>query len=155
MKEYVIALDLGGTNSVLGLVDKEGKILNRSSFKTGDCPTIESYVAQCAESARALISQAGGKETIKAFGIGAPDVNYWDQTIENATNLPWKGIVPLAALLEKELDIPVYMTNDAKAAALGEMLYGAAQGMKDFIMITLGTGVGRRIFVFPIAWRLP
>lgn len=142
MKEYVIALDLGGTNSVLGLVDKEGKILNRSSFKTGDCPTIESYVTQCAESARALISQAGGKETIKAFGIGAPDVNYWDQTIENATNLPWKGIVPLAALLEKELDIPVYMTNDAKAAALGEMLYGAAQGMKDFIMITLGTGVG-------------
>lgn len=147
MKEYVIALDLGGTNSVLGVIDKEGKILNRLSFKTGDCPTIESYVAQCAESARALISQAGGKETIKAFGIGAPDVNYWDQTIENATNLPWKGIVPLAALLEKELDIPVYMTNDAKAAALGEMLYGAAQGMKDFIMITLGTGVGSGIVV--------
>lgn len=147
MKEYVLALDLGGTNSVLGLVDKEGKILNRSSFKTGDHPTIEGYVAQCAESARALIAQVGGPEAVKAFGIGAPDVNYWSQTIENATNLPWKGIVPLAALLEKELNLPVHMTNDAKAAALGEMQYGAAKGMKDFIMITLGTGVGSGIVV--------
>ena len=147
MKEYVLALDLGGTNSGLGLVDKRGKILNRSSFKTADYPTIEGYVARCAESARALMAQAGGQEAVKAFGIGAPDVNYWAQTIENATNLPWKGIVPLATLLKEQLHIPVYMTNDAKAAALGEMQYGAAKGMKDFIMITLGTGVGSGIVV--------
>lgn len=147
MKEYVIALDLGGTNSVLGLVDKEGKIWERSSFKTGAHPTIEGYVNQCAAHTLKLMEQAGGKEHVKAFGIGAPDVNYWNRTIENATNLPWKGTVPLAALLEERLHIPVHMTNDAKAAALGEMLYGAAKGMKDFIMITLGTGVGSGIVV--------
>ena len=97
--------------------------------------------------AERLFEQVGGKDAIEAFGIGAPDVNYWGQTIENATNLPWKGIVPLAALLEERLQIKVRMTNDAKAAALGEMLYGAAKGMKDFIMLTLGTGVGSGIVV--------
>lgn len=147
MKEYVIALDLGGTNSVLGLVDKEGKIQKRTTFKTTSHPTIESYTEQCAESVRLLISHAGSKEAVKALGIGAPDVNYWSQTIENATNLPWKGVIPLASLLKAKLDMPVCMTNDAKAAALGEMQYGAARGMKDFIMLTLGTGVGSGIVV--------
>lgn len=147
MKEYVIALDLGGTNSVLGLVDREGTILKRASFKTGNHPTVESYVKQCTETVQQLIDYTGSKDAIKAFGIGAPDVNYWSQTIENATNLPWKGIVPLAALLEEKLHIPVRMTNDAKAAALGEMQYGAARGMKDFIMLTLGTGVGSGIVI--------
>ena len=147
MKEYVLALDLGGTNSVLGLVDREGNILEVSSFRTQDYPQIEAYVGQCAAEASALIARAGGREHIRAFGIGAPDVNYWQRTIENATNLPWKGIVPLANLLEEALSVPVRITNDAKAAALGEMLYGAARGMKDFIMITLGTGVGSGIVV--------
>lgn len=147
MKEYVLALDLGGTNSVLGLVDREGNILEVSSFRTQDYPQIEAYVGRCATEASALIERAGGREYIRAFGIGAPDVNYWQRTIENATNLPWKGIVPLANLLEEALSVPVRITNDAKAAALGEMLYGAARGMKDFIMITLGTGVGSGIVV--------
>lgn len=147
MKEYIIALDLGGTNSVLGLVDREGKILKRTSFKTGNHPTIESYVKQCTECVQQLIGHAGNEKAVKAFGIGAPDVNYWNQTIENATNLPWKGIVPLATLLEEKLHIPVRMTNDAKAAALGEMQYGAARGMKNFIMLTLGTGVGSGIVI--------
>lgn len=147
MKEYVLALDLGGTNSVLGLVDREGNILEVSSFRTQDYPQIEAYVERCTAEASALIARAGGREHICAFGIGAPDVNYWHRTIENATNLPWKGIVPLASLLEEALSVPVRITNDAKAAALGEMLYGAARGMKDFIMITLGTGVGSGIVV--------
>ena len=147
MKEYVLALDLGGTNSVLGLVDREGNILEVSSFRTQDYPQIEAYVGRCATEASALIERAGGREHIRTFGIGAPDVNYWQRTIENATNLPWKGIVPLASLLEEALAVPVRITNDAKAAALGEMLYGAARGMKDFIMTTLGTGVGSGIVV--------
>ena len=147
MKSYVLALDLGGTNSVLGVVDPSGKIVCTDSFKTQVYPELDDYVEQCAVVAEGLYAQVGGKEQIEALGIGAPDVNYWDQTIENATNLPWKGVVPLASKLEARLGIRVRMTNDAKAAALGEMLYGAAQGMKDFIMLTLGTGVGSGIVV--------
>ena len=147
MKSYVLALDLGGTNSVLGVVDPSGKIVCTDSFKTQAYPELDDYVEQCAVVAEGLCEQVGGKEQIEALGIGAPDVNYWDQTIENATNLPWKGIVPLASKLEARLGIRVRMTNDAKAAALGEMLYGAAKGMKDFIMLTLGTGVGSGIVV--------
>lgn len=147
MKPYVLALDLGGTNSVIGVVDSLGKIVCTDSFKTQSCPALADYVEQCAVVAENLCRQVGGKEQVEAFGIGAPDVNYWEQTIENATNLPWKGVVPLASRLEERLDIRVRMTNDAKAAALGEMFYGAAKGMKDFIMLTLGTGVGSGIVV--------
>ena len=147
MKPYVLALDLGGTNSVLGVVDETGKIVCTDSFRTQSFSVLEDYVEQCALVAERLFEQVGGKDQIEAFGIGAPDVNYWGQTIENATNLPWKGIVPLASKLEIRLGIRVRMTNDAKAAALGEMLYGAAKGMKDFIMLTLGTGVGSGIVV--------
>ena len=147
MKPYVLALDLGGTNSVLGIVDQSGKIVCTDSFKTQAYPELDDYVEQCALVAEGLFAQVGGKEQVEAFGIGAPDVNYWAQTIENATNLPWKGVVPLASELEERLQVKVRMTNDAKAAALGEMLYGAAKGMKDFIMLTLGTGVGSGIVV--------
>ena len=147
MKEYVIALDLGGTNSVFGLVDKEGKVVSRLSFRTQQYPNIEDYVNRCAETVDALTKEVEDTGMVKAIGIGAPDVNYWNRTIEGATNLPWKGVVPLADMLEKQVEIPVRMTNDAKAAALGEMLYGAAKGMKNFIMLTLGTGVGSGIVV--------
>ena len=147
MKPYVLALDLGGTNSVLGVVDHQGKIMCTDSYRTQSFPVLEDFVEQCAVVAERLFGQVGGKGQIEAFGIGAPDVNYWGQTIENATNLPWKGVVPLASKLEERLGIRVRMTNDAKAAALGEMLYGAAKGMKDFIMLTLGTGVGSGIVV--------
>lgn len=147
MKEYVLALDLGGTNSVLGIVGRKGNIADTAAFKTQEYPSIDEYIDRCALEAEKLMHRTCGKDNIEAFGIGAPDVNYRKRTIENATNLPWKGIVPMAAMLEERLGIPVRMTNDAKAAALGEMLYGAAQGMKDFIMITLGTGVGSGIVV--------
>ena len=147
MKPYVLALDLGGTNSVLGVVDETGKIVCTDSFRTQSFSVLEDYVEHCAVVVERLFEQVGGKYQIEAFGIGAPDVNYWGQTIENATNLPWKGIVPLASKLEERLGIRVRMTNDAKAAALGEMLYGAAKDMKDFIMLTLGPGVGSGIVV--------
>ena len=147
MKPYVLALDLGGTNSVLAIVDKDGNIVCTESFKTQEYRILDDYVKQSVCVAEKLCAQVGGKDLVKAFGIGAPDVNYWAQTIENATNLPWKGVVPLAAMLEEQLGMKVYMTNDAKAAALGEMRYGSAKGMKDFIMLTLGTGVGSGIVV--------
>ena len=147
MKNYVIAIDLGGTNTVLGLVDKEGQVLTQTSFKTQAYPELTGYVSRCGEAVRFLLKEIEGVGQVSAIGIGAPDVNYWNRTIENATNLPWKGIVPLAELLEQEVSLPVRITNDAKAAALGEMLYGAAKGMKDFIMLTLGTGVGSGIVV--------
>ena len=147
MKKYVLALDLGGTNSVFGIVDREGNILDTASFSTPSYPNIDEYVEKCMVTVRELCKQIDGLQSVQALGIGAPDVNYWDQTIENATNLPWKGIVPLAAKLQQGLQIPVRMTNDAKAAALGEMQFGAAKGMKDFIVLTLGTGVGSGIVV--------
>ena len=147
MKKYVLALDLGGTNSVFGIVDREGKIVDTAAFSTPAYPNIDDYVAKCTDVVLLLCQQIGGIQSVLALGIGAPDVNYWAQTIENATNLPWKGIVPLAEMLHKNLNIPVRMTNDAKAAALGEMRFGAAKGMKDFIVLTLGTGVGSGIVV--------
>lgn len=147
MKSYVIGFDLGGTNSVLALVDKEGGIAARTSFRTDEFEEVDEYVDRCAEVIGGLIERAGGKNQVVALGIGAPDVNYESRCIENATNLPWKGVVPLADKIERKTGVRTVMTNDAKAAALGEMLYGAAKGMKDFIMITLGTGVGSGIVV--------
>lgn len=147
MKPYVIAIDLGGTNTVFGLVDPNGHITQRCSLKTQQYPDLNQYVTECTHLITTLCEQAGGKHQIQAIGIGAPDVNYWQQTIENATNLPWKGIVPLARDLETKTGIPTHITNDAKAAALGEMQYGAARGMKNFIMLTLGTGVGSGIVI--------
>lgn len=147
MEKTVLALDLGGTNSVLGIVGEDGKIISVVSFPTQQYQQIEAYADRCAEAAGELMARMGADAEVVAMGIGAPDVNYRKRTIENATNLPWKGVVPLADLMERRLNLPVYMTNDAKAAALGEMLFGAARGMKDFIMITLGTGVGSGIVV--------
>lgn len=94
-----------------------------------------------------MIIANGGVDKIRGIGIGAPNGNYYTGTIEFAPNLPWKGILPLAAMFEERLGIPTALTNDANAAAIGEMTYGAARGMKDFIMITLGTGVGSGIVI--------
>ena len=148
MKPYVIGLDLGGTNSVFGIVDARGEIKATTAIKTGGYDSAEAYVEACVVALQPVIEQVGGLETIKAMGIGAPNANYYKGTIEFAPNLPWAhdGVVPLARLFSDRLGgIPVAMTNDANAAALGEMVYGVARGMKNFIMITLGTGVGSGI----------
>ena len=147
-KPYVIGLDLGGTNSVFGIVDARGEIKATTAIKTGGHDTAESYVNACIDALQPIIEQVGGLDKIKAMGIGAPNGNYYKGTIEFAPNLPWVHdcVVPLAQMFSDRLGgIPVGLTNDANAAAVGEMVYGAARGMKDFIVITLGTGVGSGI----------
>ena len=148
LKPYVIGLDLGGTNSVFGIVDSRGDIKATTAIKTQAYDNVEDYVNACVDALHIIIDQVGGIEKIKAMGIGAPNANYYKGTIEHAPNLVWgKGVVPLADMLSQSLGIPVAMTNDANAAAIGEMAYGVARGMKNFIVITLGTGVGSGIVV--------
>ena len=148
LKPYVIGLDLGGTNSVFGIVDNRGEIKATTAIKTQGYDTAEEYVKAAVEALQIIIEQVGGIDKIKSMGIGAPNANYYKGTIENAANIHWaKGIVPLAEMFSQALGVPVAMTNDANAAAIGEMAYGVARGMKNFIMITLGTGVGSGIVV--------
>lgn len=146
-KPYVIGMDLGGTNSVFGIVDANANIVASTSVKTKEQGDIQTYVENCCAALKPLIEQVGGIEKIQAMGIGAPNGNYYTGTIEFAANLPWGGQIPLARMFQEKLGIPVALTNDANAAAIGEMTYGVAQGMKNFIMITLGTGVGSGIVV--------
>ena len=150
LKPYVVGLDLGGTNSVFGIVDSRGDIKATTSIKTqGYGDNAEAYVDACVEALQLIIDQVGGIEKIKAMGIGAPNANYYNGTIEFAPNLEWghNGVVPLAKMFSDRLGIPVALTNDANAAAIGEMTYGVARGMKNFIVLTLGTGVGSGIVV--------
>ena len=139
-KPYVVGIDIGGTNTVFGLVDARGTVVDVDKIKTGKYEKPEDYVDAVCTGLEALIAKNGGKDKVKGIGIGAPNGNYYTGTIEFAPNLPWKGIVPLARLFEERIGIPTALTNDANAAAIGEMTYGAARGMKNFIMITLGTG---------------
>ena len=150
MKPYVIGLDLGGTNSVFGIVDSRGEIKATTAIKTQGYDKVEDYVDAAVEALKVIIDQVGGLGTIKAMGIGAPNGNFYTGTIEFAPNLSWgrTGIVPLADMFSKRLEnTPVGLTNDANAAAIGEMTYGVARGMKNFIVLTLGTGVGSGIVV--------
>lgn len=146
-KPYVIGLDMGGTNSVFGIVDQRGNIKSQTVISTKAYPDFKDYVKAAYEALQPALDQVGGIQNIRAMGIGAPDANYYTGNIENAANLAWKGIVPCAQLFEEVFGIPVRVTNDANAAAMGEMTYGVARGMKNFIMITLGTGVGSGIVV--------
>ena len=146
-KPYVVGIDIGGTNTVFGIVDARGTIIASDSIKTAAYEKADEYVDEVCKHLLPLINTYGGADKIKGIGIGAPNGNYYNGTIEFAPNLPWKGLIPLAAMFEERLGIPTTLTNDANAAAIGEMTYGAARGMKDFIMITLGTGVGSGIVV--------
>ena len=146
-KPYVVGMDIGGTNTVFGIVDQRGNVLATDSIKTQAYTKIEDYVDAVCEKLIPLIESMGGVEKIKGIGVGAPNGNFYNGTIEFAPNLPWKGVIPLAALFEEKIGVPTALTNDANAAAIGEMTYGAARGMKDFIMITLGTGVGSGIVI--------
>lgn len=149
IKPYVIGLDLGGTNSVFGIVDARGDIKATTAIKTGGFQSADDYVSACVAALLPIIEEVGGLATIQAMGIGAPNGNYLHGTIEYAPNLPWAhdGVVPLADMFKERLGIPVGLTNDANAAAIGEMMYGVARGMKDFIVLTLGTGVGSGIVI--------
>lgn len=146
-KPYAIGIDIGGTNTVFGVVDKRGQIINQGSIKTAVHKEINEYVDALVVGVQKIIDQVGGTSNIKGIGVGAPNGNYFTGCIEFAPNLPWKGVIPLAQMLSDKLHVPVELTNDANAAAIGEMTYGAARGMKDFLVITLGTGVGSGIVV--------
>lgn len=144
-KNYVIGLDLGGTNSVFGIVDRRGNIVVTTSIKTQEHENPVRYVEECCDALKKIIEEVGGINDIYAMGIGAPNGNYYTGSVISPANLSWKGEIPLAQMFSKHLDIPVALTNDANAAAIGEMTYGTAKGMKNFITITLGTGVGSGI----------
>jgi glucokinase len=146
MKNVVAGVDIGGTNTVFGIVDTEGKVLADGHLKTTDYPSIEDFCKVLGSEITRLLSGLKDVE-LKGVGIGAPDANYHRGTIEHAPNLAWKGIVPLGDLMKAELKVPVAVTNDANAAAMGEMIFGGAKGMKDFIILTLGTGLGSGIVV--------
>ncbi len=148
-KPYVIGLDLGGTNSVFGIVDSRGEIKATTAIKTQGYSDVKDYVKASVDALEVIIEEVGGIETIQAMGIGAPNGNYYQGTIEFAPNLEWghNTVVPLAKLFSEALGVPVALTNDANAAAIGEMIYGVARGMKNFIVITLGTGVGSGIVI--------
>ena len=149
VKPYVIGLDLGGTNSVFGIVDSRGEIKATTAINTQGFDKVEDYVDAAVTALSPIIEEVGGIDNIKAMGIGAPNGNYYKGTIEFAPNLSWghDGIVPLADMFSERLGIPVALTNDANAAAIGEMAYGVARGMKNFIVLTLGTGVGSGIVI--------
>jgi glucokinase len=145
MESLAIGIDIGGTGTKFGIVDRIGNVLYSNEISTKKHLMVETFIEELFISLKAMIETAGGIGRMKAIGVGAPNGNYYTGTIEYAPNLHWKGIVPLAKLIQDKFQLPVALTNDANAAAIGEMMYGAAKGMKDFIMITLGTGVGSGI----------
>lgn len=149
LKPYVIGLDLGGTNAVFGIVDQRGNVLSTNSIKTQAYEKVGDFVSAGVAAIKPMVDKLGGIQNIKAMGIGAPNGNYYKGTIEYAPNLHWAHdcIVPLAEMFSRQLNIPVGITNDANAAAIGEMEYGVAKGMKNFIVLTLGTGVGSGIVI--------
>ena len=147
MKPYVIGIDMGGTNTAFGIVDARGTVIASSSIKTGKHSKIEDYSDELYTEISRIIAANDAEGKINGIGIGAPNANYFTGVIEDGVNLPWPTPIPLADLISKKFGIPCLITNDANAAAIGEMTYGAARGLKDFIMITLGTGVGSGIVV--------
>ncbi len=140
-KPYVIGIDIGGTNTSLGLVDRQGNILQHAKLRTGDYEKLEDYIAAM-EAEIVKFGQHAGSDNINGIGVGAPNGNYYTGEIVDAANLRWKGAIPMADMMSKTLGHKVTLTNDANATAVGEMMYGAAKGMRDFLVVTLGTGVG-------------
>jgi glucokinase len=146
---YVVGIDVGGQTSKIGVVDARGTVLAQTVIRTDTYAEIEPFIAELAEAVNKVIREAGVEGSVRGIGVGAPNGNYYTGTIENAPNLRWgHNKVEFAKLLQEAMGgLPVALTNDANAAAVGEMTYGAARGMKNFIMITLGTGVGSGIVI--------
>ncbi|KIC61892.1 ROK family protein [Chryseobacterium taiwanense] len=144
-KHVALGIDIGGTNTKFGVVNHRGEVLEKGNIRTDAYPTVEEYIDALYEAVHPMINGHGKEKNFDGIGVGAPNANYYTGTIEQAPNLPWKGVIPFAELMKAKFGLPCTITNDANAAAIGEMLFGAARGMKDFIMITLGTGVGSGI----------
>lgn len=148
--QCVVGIDVGGQTTKIGVVDSMGTVLAQTVIRTDTYTDINPYIAELAEAVNKVIKESGKEGKIRGIGVGAPNANYYNGTIENAVNLVWGGTksIPFAQLLSEAMGgLPVALTNDANAAAVGEMAYGVAKGMKNFIMITLGTGVGSGIVV--------
>ena len=141
---YVVGIDVGGQTSKIGVVDARGTVLAQTVIRTDNHDVVDLFIAELAEAVKKVIKEADVEGKVRGIGVGAPNGNYYTGTIENAPNLSWgHNRVEFAKLLSEAMGgMPVALTNDANAAAVGEMTYGAARGMKNFIMITLGTGVG-------------
>lgn len=146
-KPYVVGIDMGGTNTVFGIVDARGLVVASNSIKTRKHAKFEDYINELCTELNRLIADNNLVDKIYGIGVGAPNANYFTGMIEDGVNLPWPTPIPFAKMLSEKMGVPVAITNDANAAAIGEMTYGAARGLKDFIMITLGTGVGSGIII--------
>jgi glucokinase len=146
MRDVVAGIDIGGTNIIFGLVDESGNVIAEERLKTAEFPDIKDYISAQHAAINRMVELNPGHRLI-GLGVGAPNANYHKGTIELAPNLAWKGIVPLGQYLKEKVRVPVIVTNDANAAAMGEMIFGSAKGMKDFIVLTLGTGLGSGIVV--------
>ena len=144
-RQVALGIDIGGTNTKFGLVNHRGDILAKGSIKTDEYEKVEDFIESLYQNIEPLIKTYSPHKNLDGIGVGAPNANYYRGPIEQAPNLRWKGVVPFADLMTQRFGVPCKMTNDANAAALGEMMFGAARGMRDFIMITLGTGVGSGI----------
>jgi glucokinase len=147
MKKFRVGIDIGGTNTKFGIVDRDGTIVTQGRMLTNAKDTVQGFIEDLYQHLYPMVEAAGGRDQFAGIGIGAPNGNYYTGNIEHAANLKWKGIVPLAAMIQERFGMSVKLTNDANAAAAGEQQYGCAKGMRDFITITLGTGVGSGIFI--------
>lgn len=141
MSALAFGIDIGGTNTAYGLVNRRGEILTKGSIPTRGHDTVEAFIAELRNTLLPIVTHAG-QDQIAGVGIGAPNGNYYTGEITFAPNLPWRGLIPMASLIGEALGLKAVLTNDANAATIGEMTYGAARGMKDFILVTLGTGLG-------------
>jgi glucokinase len=144
-QQLAVGIDIGGTNTKFGIVDRRGNILCDGRMLTNQHEDVHGFLDELHGHLSVLIAQVGGIDNIRGIGVGAPNGNFYTGNIEYAPNLRWKGVIPLAKLLGEKFGVPAILTNDANAAALGEFQYGAARSMRDFIVITLGTGVGSGI----------
>ncbi len=145
--QLAVGIDIGGTNTKFGIVDIHGNILEQDRLSTNDPDGVQEFIDDLHEKLMPMIDKAGGPSRFKGIGIGAPNGNYYTGNIEYAANLKWRGIIPFAKMVSEKFGMKVKLTNDANAAAMGEMMYGCAKGMKHFIVITLGTGVGSGIVI--------
>lgn len=146
-KALTIGIDIGGTTTKFGIVDAKGNILEQDRVPTNQHENVEDFIEDLFTGLMPMITRAGGVDQFAGIGMGAPNGNIYSGTIEYAPNLKWKGIIPIADLVSQKFGLPTRLTNDANAAAMGEMMYGCAKGMKHFITITLGTGVGSGIVI--------
>ncbi len=145
MTKIAVGIDIGATYTKYGLIDPHGKVILSDKIETSQDPNIEVYLNNIKKAITGALDSQSGEMELAGIGIGAPNANHYNGTIERAANLAWKGTVPFVDLLKKHFDVPILLTNDANAAAIGEMTYGAAKGMNDFVVITMGTGLGSGI----------